>query len=159
MANRRRSAGLLLYRRRRGELEVLLVHPGGPFWARKDDGAWTIPKGELQDGEEPLACAQREFAEELGAAPLASGTAVELTPVRQAGGKTVHAWALEGDFDAATVRSNLFSVEWPPRSGRQQEFPEVDRADWFPLAQARTKLLGGQVPLLAELVRIAAARG
>ena len=128
------------------------MHPGGPFWARKDAGAWSIPKGECGDAEDPLDTARREVAEELGAAP--DGPPVPLAPVRQAGGKLVLAWAVETDFDVTTLRSNTFSMEWPPRSGRQQSFPEVDRAAWFGLAEARSKLLAGQVPLLDQLERV-----
>ena len=143
------SAGLLLYRRLPGRLEVFLVHPGGPFWARKDSAAWSIPKGEAAPGEDLLACARREFFEETGHSP--AGEVRALPPIRQAGGKLVHAFALEGDIDPAQVRSNRFSMEWPPRSGRQQEFPEVDRGDWFDLATARSKLHKGQVALLDAL--------
>jgi predicted NUDIX family NTP pyrophosphohydrolase len=145
-----RSAGLLLYRVRHGEPEVLLGHMGGPFWARKDDRAWSIPKGEYGDDEDPLAAARREFAEETGSAPP-DGEALTLGEVRQSGGKRVVAWALEGDLDPATVRSNTFVMEWPPRSGRQQEFPEIDRAAWFGLDAARRKVVKGQVPLLDAL--------
>lgn len=144
----KRSAGLLLYRRRDG-LEVFLVHPGGPFWAGKDAHAWSIPKGEIADGEDALQAARREFAEETGLA--VDGRFRPLTPRRQPGGKIVHAWALEADCDPAAVRSNSFTLEWPPRSGRQQEFPEIDRAAWFPLAVARGKSHKGQVALLDEL--------
>jgi predicted NUDIX family NTP pyrophosphohydrolase len=143
------SAGVLLYRRPRAIVEVFLVHPGGPFWARKDDGAWSIPKGEIEPGEEPLARAQREFAEETGFA--VAGEFRALAPVRQAGGKIVYAWAVEGDADAAAIRSNRFSMEWPPRSGRSQEFPEVDRAAWFDLKTARQKLNPGQRALVDAL--------
>jgi predicted NUDIX family NTP pyrophosphohydrolase len=146
----RTSAGLLLYRRREGALEVLLVHPGGPFWARKDAGAWSIPKGEIDATEEPLAAARREFTEETGFP--AEGSFQPLTPVTQASGKIVHAWAVEGDVDPAGLRSNAFSIEWPPRSGRQQSFPEVDRAAWFPLDVARQKINPAQAALLDELV-------
>ena len=145
------SAGLLLYRRRGGALEVFLVHPGGPFWARKDDGAWSIPKGEFGADEDPLDAARREFEEETGFRAEAAG--VPLTPQRQAGGKTVHAWAAEGDCDPAAIRSNTFVIEWPPRSGRMQAFPEVDRAAWFDLATARLKINRGQAPFLDELQR------
>jgi predicted NUDIX family NTP pyrophosphohydrolase len=145
------SAGLLLYRLRDGEPEVLLVHPGGPFWARKDEGAWSIPKGEPEPGEEPQAVARREFEEELGAAPP-PGEPIDLGEVRQRGGKVVHAWALEGDFDPATLRSNTFEAEWPPRSGQRREFPEVDRAEWFPLETARRKLNPAQSAFLERLV-------
>jgi predicted NUDIX family NTP pyrophosphohydrolase len=150
----RASAGLLLYRRRAGRVEVLLVHPGGPFWAGRDEGAWSIPKGEMDAGEDALACAEREFAEELGSPPQATGAPAALEPVRQRSGKVVHAWAMEGDFDAASVRSNTFRLEWPPKSGRMQEFPEVDRAGWFSLEEARVKMLEGQRPLLDQLARI-----
>ena len=146
------SAGLLLYRRRQNRIEVLLVHPGGPFWARKDAGAWSIPKGEAAAGEDLLARARQEFLEETGSA--AAGRFHPLKPVRQPGGKTVHAWAVEGDLDADGIRSNTFAMEWPPRSGRQQEFPEVDRAQWFDLAAAREKINKGQAPLLAELASL-----
>ncbi len=154
----KRSAGLLLYRGAPGRLEVLLVHPGGPFWAKKDAGAWSIPKGEIDAGEEPLTAARREFEEETGVAPP-DGEAVALEPRRQAGGKLVMAWAVRGDLDPALIRSGTFSLEWPPRSGRQQEFPEVDRAGWFTLEQAREKILSGQVPFLDELVRVTDASG
>lgn len=143
------SAGILLYRSASERLEVFLVHPGGPFWARKDQGAWSIPKGEIAAGEEPLAAARREFAEETGL--RVDGDAIALTPIRQKGGKMVHAFALAGDVDPAAISSNRFAIEWPPRSGRQQEFPEIDRAGWFDLAAAREKLLEGQRALLDEL--------
>jgi predicted NUDIX family NTP pyrophosphohydrolase len=144
------SAGLLLFRRRGPGMDVLLVHPGGPIWAKRDAGAWSIPKGEPEAGEDPLTAARREFAEELGG--VVDGTFIPLTPVRQAGGKVVHAWAIEADFDATSVASNTFSMEWPPRSGRQQIFPEIDRAEWFALDVARQKILAGQAPLLDELI-------
>jgi len=146
------SAGLLLFRTRGGELEVLLVHPGGPFWAKKDEGAWSIPKGEINEGEDPLAAARREVQEELGAAP--DGKFIPLAPVRQAGGKVVLAWAIEADIDPAAITSNTFQLEWPPRSGRQQTFPEVDRAAWFTISEARSKILRGQVPLMDALARV-----
>ena len=145
----KRSAGILLYRRNRGELQVFLAHPGGPYWARKDLGAWTIPKGEIDEGEDPLAAAKREFAEEIGVAPRGEFRA--LKPIRQKSGKTVLAWAVEGDCDPAAVRSNVFSMEWPPKSGKQEEFPEVDRAEWFGIEEARKRLLPAQLPLLEEL--------
>jgi predicted NUDIX family NTP pyrophosphohydrolase len=153
-----RSAGLLVHRAGAdGGVEVLLAHMGGPFWARKDEGAWTIPKGEHADDEEGLAAARREFAEELGAPPP-DGPAVELGEVRQSGGKRVTAWAVAGDFDPSEVVSNTFEMEWPPRSGRMQAFPEVDRAAWFDVDTARRKLVKGQVPLLdALLERVHAA--
>lgn len=145
------SAGVLLYRLSGSEPEVLLVHPGGPFWAKKDDGAWSIPKGLYEPGEEPLAAARREFAEETGLAP--SGDFVSLGSFRQPSGKTVIAYAVAGDFDLSGFRSNLFEMEWPPRSGRRQSFPEADRAGWFTLAQARRKLTKGQVPIVEALSR------
>jgi len=145
-----KSAGLLLYRVRDGEPEVLLGHMGGPFWARKDERAWSIPKGEYGDDEDALAAARREFAEETGSPPP-EGEVLALGEVRQSGGKRVVAWALAGDLDPATVRSNTFVMEWPPRSGRQQEFPEIDRAEWFGLGTARSKVVKGQVPLLDAL--------
>jgi predicted NUDIX family NTP pyrophosphohydrolase len=148
----KRSAGLLLYRRRATGVEVMVAHMGGPFWAKKDEGAWSIFKGEHLDGEDPLAAARREFTEETGSA-VPAGDLVELGEVRQSGGKRVSAWAVEADFDASTVRSNTFEMEWPPRSGRRQEFPEVDRAEWFDLATARRKLVKGQLPLLDALER------
>jgi predicted NUDIX family NTP pyrophosphohydrolase len=145
------SAGLLVHRRSKGQVEVLLVHPGGPFWAKKDLGAWSIPKGEIDPGEEsdPLAVARREFEEETGQ-PIV-GAFVPLAPVRQAGGKLVEAWAVEGEIDVAKLRSNSFTMEWPPRSGKFRSFPEVDRAEWFPLAQAKERILKGQRPLLEQL--------
>lgn len=149
-ARRARSAGILLYRRRDDDLQVLLVHPGGPVWARRDGGAWSIPKGELDDGEAPLDAARREFAEELGTA-LPEGEALDLGEVRQRSGKIVAAWAVAGDLDPAGVVSNTFEMQWPPRSGRMQAFPEVDRAGWFELDAAREKLNPGQVPLLDRL--------
>ena len=147
------SAGLLMYRRRAGALEVFLVHPGGPFWARKDAGAWSIPKGEIDPTEEPLAAARREFAEETGL--TAAGAFRPLAPVTQAGGKIVQAWAVEGDLDPSALQSNTFSIEWPPRSGRQRTFPEVDRAAWFSLAVAREKINPAQAALLDELAAAA----
>jgi len=146
-----RSAGILLYRHREEGLEVLLVHPGGPFFARRDAGAWSIPKGLYEPGEEPLACARREFAEELGS-PCPDGPALELGEVRQRNGKRVTAWAMQGDLDATAITSNSFELEWPPRSGRTQEFPEVDRAAWFTIDEAREKLIEAQVPLLERLL-------
>jgi len=146
------SAGILLYREATDALEVLLVHPGGPFWAKKDEGAWSIPKGEVDDGEEPRACALRELEEELGEPPAISPEQlVDLGTVRQKAGKTVHCWAAEADFDPATLKSNTFTIEWPPRSGRQREFPEVDRAEWFGIDAARGKINTAQVDLLDRL--------
>ena len=150
------SAGLLLYRRRPDGPEVLLVHPGGPFWARRDEGAWSLPKGECEPGEEPLAAALREFEEELGMAAPESGWH-DLGSVVQRGGKTVRAWAGEGDLEVSDIRSGTFSLEWPPRSGRRQDFPEVDRAAWFPLEAARERLLEAQRPFLDRLAEILAA--
>jgi predicted NUDIX family NTP pyrophosphohydrolase len=144
----KRSAGLLVYRRVRGEPEVLLVHPGGPFWAKKDDGSWSLPKGEYEPDEDPLEVAFREFREELGIEPPEAQAPTFLGEIRQPGGKLVMAWALPGDLDVGTVRSNTFTMEWPPRSGRIGEFPEVDRAGWFGLEEARRKLLPGQIRLL-----------
>jgi len=142
------SAGLLAFRRRAGRLEVLLAHPGGPFWAKKDAGAWTIPKG-VVDPNALLDGALREFNEETGF--VARGEFVPLAPVRLSSGKTVHAFAFEGDFDPAAFSSNSFEMEWPPRSGRRQTFPEIDRLGWFPLRDAEEKIIAYQRPLLAEL--------
>jgi len=145
------SAGVLLYRRIGATVEFLLVHPGGPFWQRKDDGAWSIPKGEFTEGESPEVAARREFLEETGAALEVD--LVPLTPVRQRSGKVIHPFAGEGDLDTTTVRSNVFTMEWPPRSGTRREFPEVDRAGWFDFATAMRKLIDGQRPILDELAR------
>jgi predicted NUDIX family NTP pyrophosphohydrolase len=145
----KRSAGVLLFRRVVGEIEVLLAHPGGPFWKNKDDGAWSIPKGECADNEDPLAAAKREFAEETGFTP--SGDFVPLGEIRQPGGKVVSAWAVEGDFDTKLLRSNTFSMPWPPGSGKMREFPEIDRAEWFTLEVARRKILKGQAEFLERL--------
>jgi predicted NUDIX family NTP pyrophosphohydrolase len=144
-----RSAGIVMYQRRHGELFVLLVHPGGPCWRNKDAGAWSIPKGEFALGEDPEAAARREFAEELGITP--TGPLQALGEVRQAGGKRVRAFALEGNIDVGAIRSNEFELEWPPRSGRTQSFPEIDRAAWFPLPLAREKIIAGQRPFLDRL--------
>jgi predicted NUDIX family NTP pyrophosphohydrolase len=144
----KQSAGLLLYRIE-NELQVLLVHPGGPFFRNKDEGAWTIPKGEIQPGEDPLEAARREFQEETGACP--DGPLLGLQPIKQKGGKIVHAWAIRGNLDPAAIVSNTFRLEWPPKSGRITEFPEVDRAQWFTLDQARQKINAAQIPLLDEL--------
>jgi predicted NUDIX family NTP pyrophosphohydrolase len=148
----KQSAGLLLYRHGSGGTEVLLVHPGGPFWARKDHGAWSIPKGEVEPGEEALDVALREFEEELGTpAPVVRDALVDLGTIRQKAGKIVAAWCGEGDFDPSMVASNTFSIEWPPRSGRLKEFPEVDRAGWFSLVDARVRLLEAQAELIDRL--------
>jgi predicted NUDIX family NTP pyrophosphohydrolase len=146
------SAGILMYRDGPSGREFLLVHPGGPFWVKKDEGVWSIPKGEFTDGEDPLDAARREFEEELGTAVV--GDFMQLTPIKQKSGKVVHAWAVRGDFDVAEVKSNLFSMEWPPKSGRQQEFPEVDRAEWFDLETARKKILAAQVELVDQVSKI-----
>jgi predicted NUDIX family NTP pyrophosphohydrolase len=149
---RPKSAGLLLYRVRDGRPEVLIGHMGGPFWAKKDEGAWSVFKGEYEDGEEPLLAARREFEEETGSPPP-HGPTVALGEVRQSSGKRVVAWAVEGDFDPATLVSNTFTTEWPPRSGRQVEFPEVDRAEWFDLETARSKLVRAQAAFVDALER------
>lgn len=143
------SAGLILFRGRGAALEVFLVHPGGPFFAKKDEGAWSIPKGLIEEGEDPLAAAEREFREETGCSP--DGMFLPLSPVTQRGGKTVLAWAIEGDCDAAAVRSNTFTLEWPPRSGRFSDFPEVDRAAWFTLSEAKHRINPAQTAFLDEL--------
>ena len=148
----KQAAGILLYRRGRTGLEVLLAHPGGPLWARKDSGAWTLPKGQFTEGELPLDAAKREFGEEMGSPP--SGDFQPLGTVKQPSGKIIHAWAAESDFDVSTVKSNLFSMEWPPRSGRNGEFPEVDRAGWFSIEEARDKIIKGQAPFLDRLLEI-----
>ena len=162
----KRSAGLLLFRWAADGLMVFLVHPGGPFWAKKDEGAWSIPKGEFMEGEDPLAAARREFEEETGmtvaGGSVAGGSVagrsvaadpIPLEPVRQPGGKLVYAWAVEGDVDPAMLRSNTFTMEWPPKSGRQREFPEIDGAVWLPVEEAKRKILKGQAPLLDQLVQ------
>jgi predicted NUDIX family NTP pyrophosphohydrolase len=146
---RKHSAGLLLYRHRAPELEVLLVHPGGPFWRRRDEGAWSIPKGEIEDGEDELAAALREFGEETGFRP--KGPARDLGTLRQPSGKLVHVWAIGADWDPSRLVSNTFSMEWPPHSGRTETFPEVDRAAWFGPAEARRKILKGQIAFLDRL--------
>jgi len=145
----KQSAGIVLYRFSRSELEIFLVHPGGPFWAKKDAGAWSIPKGEFNETEDPLEAAKRELKEETGC--VVGGDFLELTPVKQSGGKLVYAWAVQGDCNPHTIKSNWFTIEWPPRSGKRQEFPEVDRAGWFDLKIAMEKILKGQAPLLQEL--------
>jgi predicted NUDIX family NTP pyrophosphohydrolase len=145
------SAGLLLFRRAASGIEVLLGHMGGPYFARRDAGAWSIPKGEYEPSEQPLAAARREFEEELGSPPPA-GAPVDLGTVRQRNGKLVTAWAIEADFEVGGVVSNTFEIEWPPRSGRRQAFPEVDRAEWFDIATAREKMIAGQDVLLDRLL-------
>ena len=145
----KQSAGLLLYRRHQDAWQVFLVHPGGPYWKAKDRGAWSIPKGEFEPSEDLLEAARREFTEETDL-PI-DGTFMPLSPVRQPGGKTVHAWAVEGDCDPAAIRSNTFSMEWPPRSGRQREFPEIDRGEWFGLEEAEGRISEGQRGFLDQL--------
>lgn len=145
----KQSAGLLLYRRRGNELQVFLVHPGGPFWSRREAGAWSIPKGEFAPDENPLDAAKREFAEETGF--RAAGAFVPLTPRKQPSGKIIHAWAVEGDCDAAAIKSNAFKMQWPPHSGQVRAFAEVDRAGWFDIPTARQKLHKGQIPFVDEL--------
>ncbi|CAM3003142.1 NTP pyrophosphohydrolase [Mycobacterium intermedium] len=145
------SAGVLLFRERDGVVEVLIAHPGGPFWARKDDGVWSIPKGEYDEDEDPWLAAQREFAEELGM-PVPNGPRVDLASAKQPGGKVVTAFAVHSDLDITEARSNTFELEWPRGSGKMREFPEVDRVGWFPVAQARTKLLKGQRVFLDRLM-------
>lgn len=153
------SAGILLFRVAGDEPRVLLVHPGGPFWAGRDEGAWSIPKGECEEGEELPECALRELGEELGSAPeIAVDALIELGSIRQKGGKVVHAWAAEGDFDPAALRSNTFTMEWPPRSGTVREFPEVDRAEWFDPAEARERINPAQVPFVDLLLDHLAAQ-
>ena len=143
------SAGLVMYRYRNAQLELFLVHPGGPFWRKKDAGVWSIPKGEYTQDDKAFEAAKREFKEETGFA--AEGNFIELAPIRQPGGKVVAAWAFEGDCDAGSIKSNTFSMEWPPHSGKQAEFPEVDRAGWFPINAAKKKLLKGQLGFIEQL--------
>lgn len=154
---RAQSAGVVLYRRREAGLEVLLVHPGGPFWSRRDEGAWSIPKGEFDEPEAPADAARREVAEETGIS--LAGPLEPLTPVAQSRGKIVHPFASEGDVDPAAVTSNTFTLEWPPRSGRMQAFPEIDRAAWFTLDEARRRIVPGQRPILDELALRVGASG
>jgi predicted NUDIX family NTP pyrophosphohydrolase len=156
MASRKsQSAGLLLFRGRAADFEVLLGHPGGPFWRNKDDGAWSIPKRLIGADEAPLSAARREFTEETGYGP--DGNFLSLGEARQPGGKVVHTWAIEGDWDPALIRSNTFEIEWPPRSGRRGTFPEIDRAGWFGIADARRKILKGQTVFIDRLLRSAMA--
>jgi predicted NUDIX family NTP pyrophosphohydrolase len=147
---KKRSAGILMYRRSSGEIFLLLVHPGGPFWAKKDRGAWSIPKGEYLEEEDPFAAALREFGEEMGTIP--EGEFVELGELTQPSKKEVRAWAVEGDFDVASLKSNTFEIEWPPKSGQQKSFPEVDRAEWFRTEDARAKILPGQAEFIDRLL-------
>ena len=146
----KRSAALLVYRRAKSGIEVFLVHPGGPFWAKKDLGAWSLPKGEFDEDEDGLTAAKREFFEEVG--QTIDGSFIALTPVKQRGGKVVHAWAVEGNVDTTAVKSNEFEMEWPPRSGRKARFPEVDRGQWFAMAEALRRILPAQAPILEELL-------
>ncbi len=148
----KKSAGILMYKKAQDGILVLLVHPGGPFWRKRDDGAWSIPKGEYGEAEAPEAAARREFAEETGSAP--EGALQPLGELRQKSGKTVTAFALEGVFDTSRLHSNLFEIEWPPRSGRFESFPEIDRAEWFTLSEAGQKIVGGQRPFLERLERL-----
>lgn len=148
----KRSAGILMYRRKRKDIQLFLVHPGGPFWKNKDSGAWTIPKGMIEPGEDPLAAARREFTEETGFG--VDGDFVELGTFKQPGGKRVLVWAVEGDCDPAKLASNEFEMDWPPRSGKRQRFPEVDRGGWFAVEDAREKLLVGQRPMLDALLEL-----
>lgn len=149
--SKRESAGLLPFRQALGRLEVLLVHPGGPFWAKRDEGAWSIPKGEVEEDEDPLAAARRELEEETGF--TVAGDAIPLAPVRQPSGKLVHAWAMKKDVNPAGLRSSAFSMEWPPKSGQLQRFPEIDRAAWFTMEVARRKIVKGQADFLDQLER------
>ena len=144
-----KSAGIVLYRIQNNGIEVFLVHPGGPFWSKKDDGAWSIPKGEFNENEEPLAAAKREFQEETGI--KISGEFIQLSPVKQKSGKMVYAWAVEGDIDPEKIKSNHFEIEWPPRSGKMKSFPEIDKAAWFQLGDAQKKILEAQSALIREL--------
>ena len=148
----KQAAGILLFRRGKAGVEVLLAHPGGPLWARKDYSSWTLPKGQFTDGELPLDAAKREFEEEMGSAP--TGDFQSLGTLKQPSGKVIHAWAAESDFDSSSVKSNLFSMEWPPKSGQMGEFPEIDRAGWFSIDQARIKILKGQAPFLDRLLAL-----
>jgi predicted NUDIX family NTP pyrophosphohydrolase len=151
------SAGILMYRRQNGQLQVLLVHPGGPFWKNKDAGAWTIPKGEVADGEKPIETATREFEEETGSKP--TGKLIELQSITQKGGKVVHAWAVEGDLDTSAVKSNTFKIEWPPKSGKVAEFPEIDRAEFFDVATAIVKINPAQASFIGELQALLKSAG
>lgn len=153
----KKSAGILLYRLQNDDWEVLLVHPGGPFWAKKDLGAWSIPKGEFDENENPLDAAKREVEEETGME--VQGDFIELTPVKQKNSKLIYAWALRGNFDAAQIKSNTFEIEWPPKSGKEKSFPEVDKAAWFNIEEAKKKITEGQLPLINEIeTKLAALR-
>jgi predicted NUDIX family NTP pyrophosphohydrolase len=145
----KKSAGILVYRKIHSGLEVMLVHPGGPFWAKKDLSSWSIPKGEFEDDEDAFSAAKREFDEETGF--NINGEFIKLEAVKQPGGKVIHIWAVEGDLDASKAESNLFNLEWPPKSGVVREFPEIDRAEWFPIEIAKMKIVSGQVPILENL--------
>jgi predicted NUDIX family NTP pyrophosphohydrolase len=149
---RKKAAGILLYRQNGSSFEVLLIHPGGPFWAKKDAGAWSIPKGEISENEDPLMAAQREFHEETGFS--VQGPFISIGSVKQSSGKVVQAWACKGNVDASAIQSNSFNLEWPPHSGKYQDFPEADRAEWFSLTQARKKILKVQLPLLENLEQL-----
>ena len=151
MPRTNRSAGIVAFRRAAAAIELMLIHPGGPFWANKDAGSWSIPKGLYQDGEEAPVAAKREFAEETGLVPV--GPFIELGAFRQPSGKVISVWAVENDFDLVAFRSNMFSMEWPPKSGRMQEFPEADRAQWFRVDQARHKITKGQIPIVDALAQ------
>ena len=146
------SAGLVVFRKNNDRIEVLLVHPGGPFWSKKDEDAWSIPKGEIEAGEQPLEVARRELMEETGSS--VSGNFIQLEPLKQPGGKTVSAWAIQADFNTAVFTSNSFTMEWPPKSGRLQEFPEVDRTEWFSLEEAMRKILKGQQGFITQLQQV-----
>ncbi|MEO7767616.1 MAG: NUDIX domain-containing protein [Ferruginibacter sp.] len=146
----KRSAGIILYRFRNSLPEILLVHPGGPFWAKKDLGAWSIPKGDFDDNENPLDAAKREFEEETGI--KIAGKFIELTPVKQKAGKLIYAWALQKDVNTVEVKSNIFEMQWPPKSGKMKEFPEIDKAEWFGIEKTKEKVLQGQLPLIMELM-------
>ena len=145
----KKSAGILVFRKTQDEYEYLLVHPGGPFWVKKDFNSWSIPKGEFEEDEQPLAAAKREFEEETGFS--IKGEFIELNPVKQPGGKLIYSWAVKSDIDSSRVKSNLFKMEWPPRSGAYKEFPEIDRAEWFDFETAKQKILSGQIPIIENL--------
>lgn len=148
----RKSAGILVFKKIKDGLGILLVHPGGPFWSKKDLNSWSVPKGEFDEDEEAFDAARREFKEETGFLP--EGEFIRLEPVKQAGGKLVYTWAVEGDIDVSMIKSNLFKMEWPPKSGKFKEFPEIDRAEWFPIETAKTKIIKGQIPILENLEKL-----